>query len=60
MTKIGIIHCLSAIYLSVIICLAVSLNEHRQPGKIARETLRRWAKLAGLALLIGVIVSLLD
>jgi hypothetical protein len=40
--------------------LAVSVNEHRQTGKIVRETMRRWVKLVGLAVLIGVIVSLLD
>ena len=60
MTQLGIIHLLSSIYLSFIICLAVSVNEHRQARKIVRETLRRWIKLAGLALLIGVIVSFLD
>lgn len=60
MTHLGVIHLLSAIYLSGVICLAISLNEQRDPRRIARETLRRWAKFMGLAVAIGVVVTLLS
>ena len=57
MTNLGVIHLLSAIYLSGVFCLAVSLFENREPRKIVRETLRRWAKLLGVALVIAIVVS---
>ena len=59
MTNIGIIHLVSAIYLSGVFCLAVSLFENRDPRRIARETLRRWAKLLGVALVIAIVVSII-
>jgi hypothetical protein len=60
MTALGVIHLLSAIYLSGAICLAVSLNENRAPRKILKEALRRWLKFGGLAVLIAIIVTLLS
>ena len=59
MTTVGIIHLLSAIYLSGVICLSISLNENRKPGKIARETARRWAKFLAVAVAIGVVVYII-
>ncbi len=56
MTEMGVIHLLSALYLSGVICLAVSVNENHEPRRIARETLRRWAKFLGVALVIGAVV----
>jgi len=60
MTRLGFIYLVSWIYLSAVICLSVSLNEHRAPGKIAREALRRWAKFMGLTIVIAAVVWLLD
>lgn len=60
MTPLGLLHLLSAIYLSGVICLEVSLNEHRRPWLITRETFRRWVKFLGFAFIIGAIVCLLD
>jgi hypothetical protein len=60
MTKLGLIHLLSALYLSAIICLSVSVNENDSPRRIARETLRRWIKFVGVAAVLAVIVTLLD
>jgi hypothetical protein len=58
MTDIGIVHLLSAIYLSGVISLALSLNENRDPRRILRETLRRWAKFMGFGAVLGVVVTL--
>jgi threonine/homoserine/homoserine lactone efflux protein len=60
MTEQGIIHLLSAFYISGVICLAVSVNENRSPRRILRETLRRWLKFLAGALLIALVVCLLD
>ena len=59
MTEMGLLHLLSAIYLSGIICLTVSVNENHDPRRIVRETLRRWAKFLGVAVVIGVVVALI-
>ncbi|HOE97314.1 MAG TPA: hypothetical protein PLS90_14560 [Candidatus Sumerlaeota bacterium] len=59
MTELGLIHLASAIYLSAVICLAVSVNENDEPMRIVRETLRRWAKFMGIAAAIGVVVFLI-
>ena len=60
MTELGVIHLLSAIYLSGVICLAISVNENRDPRRIARETLRRWAKFMGIALVIALVIHLIS
>ena len=59
MTQLGVIHLLSALYLSGIICLAVSVGENRDPKRIVRETLRRWAKFLGVALAIALVVFII-
>ena len=59
MTEMGVIHMFSAIYLSGAICLVVSLNESRDPRRIIRDTLRRWMKFSGIALVIGVVVAII-
>ena len=60
MTQIGILHLGSAVLLSLVICLAVSINEQRDPRRIARETVRRWLKFVGVAAVLGLAVWLLD
>lgn len=56
MTPTGVIHMLSAFYLSGILCLAVSLNENRRPRRIVRETFRRWAKFTGICFAAGLAI----
>lgn len=58
MTELGLIHLLSAIYLAGVISLAVSLNENREPHRIVRETLRRWAKFTVIGVALGVAIHL--
>lgn len=60
MTPLGIINLLSAIYLSGVISLAVSLNENRTPGRILRETLRRWRKFMLWGVLLGGLIMLIS
>ena len=58
MTQLGLIHLVSALYLSAVICLALSFNESRQPGRIVRRMALRWAKFAALTLVLAVAVML--
>lgn len=60
MTTFGIIHLTSAVYLSGVLCLAVSLNENRSRRRIVRETLRRWVKFAAVCIAIGIVVELIS
>ena len=60
MTKLGLLHLASLMYLSGVISLAFSVNENRNPKIIASETLRRWAKFLGVTLVIGLAVLLLS
>lgn len=60
MTELGVIGILSLLYISAVICLSVSINENRDPKRIARETLRRWGKFLGVTVAIGVLVTLLS
>jgi hypothetical protein len=56
MTTTGLIHLASAIYLSGMLCLAISVNENQEIGRILRETARRWVKFMGACLAIGIVV----
>ena len=60
MTTIGLLHLGAMLYLSGVICLAVSLNENRRLRDILRETGRRWLKFLGLTLIIAVAVHFLS
>ena len=60
MTQMGIIHLFSVVYLSGVICLAISINQNRDPRRIARETLRRWAKFLGVTLALSLVVFALS
>lgn len=60
MTRLGLIHLLSMIYLSAAICFSVSLNENRALRRILSETARRWIKFAGVAAVIALAVHLLS
>jgi energy-coupling factor transporter transmembrane protein EcfT len=59
MTPTGIVNLLSALYLSAVICFAISLNENRAPARIVREALRRWVKFMLVAVAIGLVVQLI-
>jgi hypothetical protein len=60
MTPLGLLHLGSMIYLSGIICVAVSVNENTDPKVIVKETLRRWIKFLGLTFAIALVVQLLS
>ena len=60
MTPSGIVHLISAVYLSGVLCLAISLNENRKPGRIVRETLRRWGKFMAICLVTGIAIYLIS
>lgn len=60
MTELGIIHLMSILYISFIVCLLVSINENREPKRIIRETLRRWVKFLGVTVAMGILVTLLS
>lgn len=60
MTHMGWLQLLSALYLSLVFWLAVSLNEQRAPGRVLRQTLRRWLKSLLVAAVLAVAITLLD
>ncbi|MCX7012985.1 MAG: hypothetical protein NTW86_10585 [Candidatus Sumerlaeota bacterium] len=57
MNSIGWCHVASAVYLAFVVSLVISVNDGETPKRIGRETLRRWAKLLGGLILIGLIVE---
>lgn len=57
---IGVINILSLLYLSMVVALVFSINDHEGIKPILRATLRRWGKLVGFLILIGIIVYLLS
>ncbi len=60
MTEAGIIHLLALLYLSGVICLAVSVNENRKVRRIVRETGRRWLKFLVIVAIIALVVTLVS
>lgn len=60
MTPSGIIHLLSMIYLAGIICFTYSLTQECELREILKETLRRFLKFMGVAVVLSIIVALLD
>jgi hypothetical protein len=59
MTTAGVIHLTSAVYLSGVLCLSISLNENRNSRQVGRETLRRWGKFLAVCVIIGLAINLL-
>ncbi len=60
MTMLGFLHLGSMLYISGVICFAISLNENSDPRMIVRETLRRWVKFLSLAFVIALVIFLLS
>jgi len=53
----GLVFVLTAIYLTFVVALVVSLLDHANRRDVQRKTLRRWSKfLLGLAIL-GIVVQ---
>lgn len=57
MTPQGLLNLLSMLYLSGVICLTISINENDHLRPIVGETLRRWGKFLGVALVLMLIVQ---
>jgi hypothetical protein len=58
--SLAIVNILSLLYLSMVVALTLSINEFEEIRPIIRATLRRWAKLVGFLIGIGIIVYLLS
>ena len=58
--SLGIVNILSLLYLSMVVALVFSINDHEEIRPIVRATLRRWGKLVGALSVIGIIVYLLS
>ena len=56
----GLLHLFSMLFLSFVVAAVLSINEGEQFAGIARATLRRWGKLVGALVLIGVIVQIMS
>ncbi len=57
--SLGIVNILSLLYLSMVVALVLSINEHEEIRPIVRATLRRWGLGVGLLIGIGILVYLL-
>ncbi|MCX7046095.1 MAG: hypothetical protein NTX50_11495 [Candidatus Sumerlaeota bacterium] len=55
----GWLHLFSLLFLSLDLAAVFSINDRDHLHDIIRSTLRRWAKLLGALLLIGVVVYLM-
>lgn len=58
--SLGIVNILSLLYLSMVVALVFSINDHEEIRSIVRATLRRWGKLVGALSVIGILVYLLS
>ncbi len=58
--SLGIVNILSLLYLSMVVALVFSINDHDEIRPIVRATLRRWGKLVGVLIVIGILVYLLS
>ncbi|GEM_PF-2318628 len=59
MISVGLTYVFSAIYLSFIVSMVISINENDTVRRIARETLRRAGKLLGVLAIAAIIVQVL-
>jgi hypothetical protein len=60
MTVSGWLHIASCCYLGLVVTLVLGILEFDEWRPIWRSTLRRWLKLIGALILIGVVVQLLS
>jgi hypothetical protein len=60
MTPNGWLHIGSCLYLGLVVTLILGILEFDEWRPIWRSTLRRWLKLIGALVLIGVVVQLLS
>jgi succinate dehydrogenase hydrophobic anchor subunit len=56
----GPLNIFSILYLSFVVAFIFGLNDHNEPRKVARATLRRWIKLIGALVIIAVLVHILS
>ena len=50
----------SLLYLGLVTCLVLSINDHDDLKSIARTSLRRLAKLLGALVVLGLVVQVLS
>ncbi|MFH0793880.1 MAG: hypothetical protein V2A74_07605 [bacterium] len=50
----------SLLYLGLVTCLVLSINDHDDPKSVAKTTLRRLSKLLGALALLGLVVQALS
>ncbi len=58
--RIALINIGSIFYLALVVAGMFSLAEHNDARKIITVTLRRWLKLIGALLVLGIIVHILS
>ena len=60
MMKVGLLHLFSLLYLSLVVAFVFGLNDHDRPRDVVKTTLRRWLKMIGALIVIGLIVLILS
>lgn len=60
MTAIGLLHIGSCLYLGLVVTLVLGILEFDDWRAVLQSTARRWLKLIGALILIGIVVQLLS
>jgi uncharacterized membrane protein len=55
----GVLFVLSALYLTLVVSVVISLLDHPVPQTLVRDTIRRWAKFTGGLLALGFVVQVM-
>lgn len=58
--KTGLIYVFSMIYLSFVVAFVFGLNDHDRAVPVLKTTVRRWGKLLGALIVIGLVVRILS
>ena len=55
----GFVFVACALYLTLLVAFTITLLDHPVPRRIGSETLRRWGKLLGGLVVLGIVVQLI-
>jgi len=56
----GLLNIISLLYLSFVVAFIFGLNDHESAKKVIQATFRRWIKILGALIVIGIIVQILS
>ena len=56
----GVLNLVSLLYLSFVVALIFGINDHDEAKMVVKTTLRRWLKMIGALVVLGVIVQIVS